>query len=197
MKRYFVDQGESGVNNEFQGESADSDLRIGDFNACGMLWGENAMADTLQIRIFAGQSVPENGLIVHPPHGGELTVWPDGSYFFESDGDAGSINSPDMVTTYYNYVLEDLDGETSVGVFAFHPHDELSDAMQDFQAWSLPDILDIDHGSEFNIFGGMDMPPRCGIAGDLTDHSGGLELSGATSIFEDEVTQILINAQNT
>lgn len=198
MKRFIAEQGEPGVNNQYLDASAGSDCRIDHGDAERMLWGENAMAGTLQLLIFAGQHVPENGLIVHPPQGGELTVWPDGSYVFKPAEDPGRSDDQDGVATYYNYVLEDIDGETSVGVFAFHPHDELSDAMQDFQAWSLPDILDIDHGAASGIFAaGTEKAPDCGFASDLQGHADVLGLVGSEPVLEDEIAQMILNAQNT
>lgn len=87
---------------------------------------------------FAGFAVPEDGLTLAPPFGGELTVWPDGQYVFTCpvSGDGGMS----MVATHYSYVVEARDGSTALGTFALGEQAPEED-VPDFQAWSLDDIL--------------------------------------------------------
>jgi len=87
---------------------------------------------------FAGIAVPEDGLVLAPPFGGELTVWPDGQYSFVCpvSGDGGQS----MVATHYSYIVEAMDGSTSFGTFALGEQAP-EETMPDFQSWSLDDIL--------------------------------------------------------
>jgi hypothetical protein len=62
---------------------------------------------------FGGLQVPEDGLVVHPPSGGELTVWPDGSYAITA-----SMADWESVATHYSYVVETPDGATFTGSFS-------------------------------------------------------------------------------
>ncbi|MGE4440052.1 MAG: hypothetical protein AB7D27_01030 [Desulfomicrobium sp.] len=107
----------------------------------GHFWPETESSDFLRVVEFAGFQVPEDGLVLAPPFGGELTVWPDGQYSFvwpvsENGGQA-------MVATHYSYVVETLDGTTSVGTFALGEQAQ-EETMPDFQSWSLDDILALD-----------------------------------------------------
>lgn len=87
---------------------------------------------------FAGFQVPEDGLVLAPPFGGELTVWPDGQYAFTCPmSEDGGLS---MVATHYSYVVEALDGTTTVGSFALGEQAP-EEAMPDFQSWSMDDIL--------------------------------------------------------
>jgi hypothetical protein len=45
------------------------------------------------------------------------------------------------VSTFYSYVMEDVDGEVTVGTFALTPGEAALDPMPDFEAWSMDDIL--------------------------------------------------------
>ena len=87
---------------------------------------------------FAGLEVPEDGLVLAPPFGGELTVWPDGQYAFTCPvSEDGGLS---MVATHYSYVVEAMDGATTVGSFALG--EQVSEeTMPDFQSWSMEDIL--------------------------------------------------------
>ena len=87
---------------------------------------------------FAGFEVPESGLVLAPPFGGELTVWPDGQYTFTCPmSEDGGLS---MVATHYSYVVEAMDGTTTVGSFALGEQAP-EEAMPDFQSWSMDDIL--------------------------------------------------------
>lgn len=107
----------------------------------GHFWPEPESSDFLRVVEFAGFQVPEEGLILAPPSGGELTVWPDGQYsfVFPVSGDGGQS----VVATHYSYVVEALDGTTSVGTFALGEQAS-EETMPDFQSWSLDDILALD-----------------------------------------------------
>jgi hypothetical protein len=92
----------------------------------------------LHVVEFAGFEVPEGGLVLAPPFGGELTVWPDGQYAFTCPvSEDGGVS---MVATHYSYVVEALDGTTTVGSFALGEQTP-EEAMPDFQSWSMDDIL--------------------------------------------------------
>ncbi len=98
-------------------------------------------SDFQRVVEFAGFAVPEDGLILAPPFGGELTVWPDGQYVFSCPVSEEEMVS--MVATHYSYLVESLDGTTSVGSFALGEQAP-EDAMPDFQSWSMDDILALD-----------------------------------------------------
>jgi len=104
----------------------------------GHFWSEPESADFLRVVEFAGFAVPEDGLVLAPPFGGELTVWPDGQYAFvyPVSGDGGMS----MVATHYSYVVETMDGGVSFGSFALGEQAP-EEALPDFQSWSLDDIL--------------------------------------------------------
>ena len=94
-------------------------------------------SNSLRVVEFAGLFVPDEGLVINPPAGGELTVWPDGSYAFTSSPvEAGGI------ATHYSYVVETGDGSSFIGSFLLGEEAGVPEGMQDFQAWSLPELLD-------------------------------------------------------
>lgn len=116
-------------------------MTISQHTQTGHFRPEPESPDFLRVVEFAGFQMPEGGLILAPPFGGELTVWPDGQYSFvwpvsENGGRA-------MVATHYSYVVEALDGTTSVGTFALGEQAQ-EETMPDFQSWSLDDILALD-----------------------------------------------------
>ena len=99
------------------------------------------MMEALRILSFAGHPVPDDGLTISPPQGGEFTVWPDGGYAY-TPPEGGVVLEPEAsVSTFYSYVMEDMDGEVSVGTFALNPGEAALDPMPDFEAWSVDDIL--------------------------------------------------------
>jgi len=104
----------------------------------GHFWSEPESADFLRVVEFAGFDVPEDGLVLAPPFGGELTVWPDGQYSFVCpvSGDGGMS----VVATHYSYIVETMDGSVSFGSFALGEQAP-EETMPDFQPWSLDDIL--------------------------------------------------------
>lgn len=108
------------------------------------------MTDSPKIISFAGQNVPEEGLTIHPPQGGELTIWPDGEYVFVPPENDGYADESTSVITYYSYIMEDIDGETSADTFSLALGEETSNAMNDFSSWYLPDLLQ--EGSEVANF---------------------------------------------
>jgi len=161
-------------------------------------WEAAPMTDTLKIITFAGQVVPEDGLTLHPPQGGELTIWPDGGYAFTPPGEDVLPGGQAAVTTYYSFVMEDVDGETSVGTFALNPEDELPGFMEDFQAWSLPELLHAEVDAASYLLGaGHDIPA------DFASHSVDVpvpelhaDLLGGESTLDDELTHLLIHSQS-
>ena len=162
------------MNHPFQNNETASHAQTGHF------WPDPESSDYLRVVEFAGLAVSEDGLVLAPPFGGELTVWPDGQYSFvcPASGDVGMS----MVATHYSYIVEAMDGGTSFGSFALGEQAP-EETMPDFQSWSLDDILALedvvglsvdDHGSvaEFSGFGagaqvGVDLDLSVG-AGDLT-----------------------------
>jgi hypothetical protein len=154
------------------------------------------MTDALRIVTFAGEPVPEDGLTVHPPQGGEMTVWPDGGYAFTPAVGGISAGGQEAVTTYYSYVLEDIYGETITGTFALNPENEVPGAMRDFHAWSLPEL--IDGGDAAGIL--LAEPP-----GDFFQMSGTEDDRSAATVlgviglepgFDDDLARLLIDSQN-
>lgn len=100
------------------------------------------MTDMSRILTFAGQPVPEEGLTVSLPQGGELTVWPDGGYAFTPSADDAFSDGQEPLTTYYSYDIEDIDGTVSSGAFVLNFNEVApEETMPDFQAWSMDDIL--------------------------------------------------------
>jgi len=153
------------------------------------------MIETIRMISFAGQPVPDDGLTIRTPQGWGLTVWPDGSYAF-TPPEGGAADGQAPVTTYYSYVMEDIDGSTSVGTLALNPVDEAPGPMEDFQAWSLPDLLH-DEADAALLLGGE---------GDLSDHTAAvgadahanephLEFMG-DGFFDDDLTRLILHSQN-
>ncbi|UTF50309.1 hypothetical protein NLA06_00035 [Desulfomicrobium sp. ZS1] len=126
---------------------------------------------------FAGIAVPEDGLVLAPPFGGELTVWPDGQYSFVCpvSGDGGQS----MVATHYSYIVEAMDGSTSFGTFALGEQAP-EETMPDFQSWSLDDILALEDVVGLSVdahgpvaeFMGVDV----GVDLDLSGDAGGFSV---------------------
>ena len=154
------------------------------------------MTDSLKIITFAGQAVPEDGLTVHPPQGGELTVWPDGGYAYTPAQGGVAVGSEDPVATYFTYVMEDIDGETSVGTFALNPEDSVPSSMQDFQAWSLPELLDGGDASGFLLAGAHGDFFQSHGAGDV--HIAGVDLgvAGSEPGFDDDLARLIMDSQH-
>lgn len=125
----------------------------------GHFWSEPESVDFRRVVEFAGFEVPEDGLVLAPPFGGELTVWPDGQYAFTCPvSEDGGLS---MVATHYSYVVEAMDGTTTVGSFALGEQVP-EETMPDFQSWSMEDILALED-----------------VVGLVVDHSGPVaELSG-------------------
>jgi hypothetical protein len=113
------------------------------------------MTDEFRILAFAGHPVPENGLAISPPQGGEFTIWSDGGYAYTPPEGGGLLEEGASVSTFYSYVMEDIDGEVTVGTFALTPGQAALDPMPDFQAWSMDDILALEDtvGMGVDLFG--------------------------------------------
>lgn len=99
----------------------------------------DGLAECQRVVEFAGFVVSDDGLVMHPPSGGELTIWPDGRYAFT--GSAGEF--ADSVSTHYSYVAEAADGTLVSGAFSLGEHLTV-ESLPDFQAWSMDDILALD-----------------------------------------------------
>ncbi len=96
-------------------------------------------SDLMRVVEFGGFQVPEDGLVLDPPFGGGMTIWPDGRYAFT--GSAGEF--ADSVSTHYSYVAEAADGTLVSGAFSLGEHLTV-ESLPDFQAWSVDDILALD-----------------------------------------------------
>lgn len=154
------------------------------------------MTDTIKITSFAGQSVPEDGLTVHPPQGGELTIWPDGGYAFMPPEGGTVVDGQAPVTTYYSFVMEDIDGSTSVGTFALNPAEEVPGGMDDFQAWSLPALLHDESDASLLLGGGNDQHADAASAG-VEAHVPVLHVEFAGSdMFDDDLTRLILHSQH-
>lgn len=120
----------------------------------GQLWAQGEGDALLRVLEFSGVPVPEDGLVVSPPSGGALTVWPNGMYEFTPQPEAEPLVAQDPVSTFYGYVAEDLYGEIVAGSFVLAGGEDSSDLMQDFQAWSLPELMDVDGAAEALLHAG-------------------------------------------
>jgi hypothetical protein len=109
----------------------------------GRLLEDGSDSNSLRVVEFAGHFVSDDGLHISPPTGGELAVWPDGSYAFTS-----SPAKDPGVATHYSYVVETSDGLSFIGSFSLGEETGVSETMQDFQAWSLPELMDADGAAE-------------------------------------------------
>lgn len=156
----------------------------------GMLLEDGRDPGSVRVVEFGGLFVPEDGLVVSPPFGGELTVWPDGSYAF-----AASVAAGEGVATHYSYVVETSDGSSFMGSFSLGEDVGVSDAMQDFQAWSLPELLD---GAVDSLLSGADPGLLEFFASDASDHAGHAQsMSLADSGSEiDDLTRLILDSQH-
>jgi len=154
------------------------------------------MTDTIKITQFAGQAVPEDGLEVHPPQGGTLMIWPDGGYVFTPPESGDFFDGEAPVTTYYNYVLEDIDGTSSAGTFAFSPVVEDAHAA-DFQAWSLPGILETgEHAASLFETGGEGAGHDMPLLADAVDIHGHMVFAGVEHGLDDDLTLLIATSQH-
>lgn len=150
------------------------------------------MTDTPRILTFAGQPVPEDGLTVAPPQGGELTVWPDGGYAFTPPASGVFADGQEPLTTYYSYDIEDIDGVVTTGTFIFNPDETPPALMHDFQAWSLSDLLDGDGLA--GLGGGVEDVEPAVFGHDQPASESGLVVSGV--VYEDDMTLLLLASQH-
>lgn len=150
----------------------------------GHFWPQPESSDFLRVVEFAGFSVPEDGLVLAPPFGGELTVWPDGQYSFVCpvSGDGGQS----MVATHYSYSVEAMDGSTSFGTFALGEQ-ALEETMPDFQSWSLDDILALEDVVGLSVDAHAPVAEFMGF-----DAGAGLDLSGDAGGFSVDVLEHVI-----
>jgi len=178
--------------------AADSSRSAVDLSDSGALWEDALVTDALRVLSFAGQPVPEDGVIVYPPQGGELTVWPDGGYAFTPPDEDVLSDGQGAVSTYYSYIMEDADGETSHGTFALNFEDPVPDSMQDFQAWSLPELLHVDSAAEIFLAGieSESLEIFASPPVDSDSFVASLGLIGSDSALEDDLTQLIFNSQS-
>jgi len=150
----------------------------------GHFWPEPESSDFLRVVEFAGFQVPEDGLVLAPPFGGELTVWPDGQYSFVCpvSGDGGQS----MVATHYSYIVEAMDGSTSFGTFALGEQAP-EETMPDFQSWSLDDILALEDVVGLSVDAHAPVAEFMGF-----DAGAGLDLSGDAAGFSVDVLEHVI-----
>ena len=156
----------------------------------GTLLEDGRDPGSVRVVEFGGHFVPEGGLVVSPPFGGELTVWPDGSYAFTSSLPAG-----ESVATHYSYVVETSDGSSFMGSFSLGEDVGAFEAMQGFQAWSLPELLD---GAVGSLLSGASPELLEFFAPDASEHAGHVEsvaLSGYGSELDD-LTRLILESQN-
>lgn len=150
------------------------------------------MTDTIKITSFAGQPVPDDGLVINPPQGGELIIWPDGGYAFVPPEGGVVVDGLAPVTTYYSFVLEDVDGSTSVGTFALNPAEEVPGSMDDFRAWSLPELLQDEADAALLLASGQDV--HADAAG-VDSHVSLLQVEfAATDSFDDDLTHLIMQS---
>jgi hypothetical protein len=158
----------------------------------GKFWAEDVGADLLRVVEFAGNFVPDGGLVLNPSFGGEIVVWPDGQYAFTypSSEDGGSQS---LVATYFSYVVEALDGTTSVRAFAFGEHTAAPEAMEGFQAWSMDDIMALDEAVGLGLEMPNSIPEFHGFESDLhADAWNSVDLDGAGSDGEVDTLDYMI-----
>ena len=160
----------------------------------GQLWAQGEGDALLRVLEFAGMPVPENGLVVSPPSGGMLTVWPDGRYEFAAQlvGDAAEMQEP--VSTFYGYVAEDLYGEIVAGSFVLPGEDDSPGLMHDFQAWSLPELMDVDGAAEALLHGGY-FDTQDYFAHDVPDGHHVDTLTGP-DLGIDDLTRLILDSQS-
>jgi hypothetical protein len=141
-------------------------------------------SDFQRVVEFAGFRVPEDGLVLAPPFGGELTVWPDGQYSFVCpvSGDGGQS----MVATHYSYIVEAMDGSTSFGTFALGEQAP-EETMPDFQSWSMDDILALEDVVGLSVDAHAPVAEFMGF-----DAGAGLDLSGDAAGFSVDVLEHVI-----
>jgi len=155
----------------------------------GMLMEDGGDPGSLRVVEFGGLFVPEDGLVVHPPFGGELTVWPDGSYAFTSSMEARAV------ATHYSYVVETAGGSSFMGSFSLGEDVGVSEAMQDFQAWSLPELIDGAVDSLLNGAAPELLEYFASNAPDHADHAESMSLAEHGSELDD-LTRLILDSQN-
>lgn len=159
----------------------------------GRLLEDGSDSNSLRVVEFAGHFVPDDGLLVSTPTGGELTVWPDGSYAFTS-----SPAQDGGVATHYSYVVETADGLSFIGSFSLGEETGVSEAMQHFQAWSLPDLMDSDVAAE-ELMADVWIETMEGTLHDASGLAHSAEhLDSATldSDFDDGLAQLILDSFN-
>ena len=150
----------------------------------GQVTDTGMLAEGMCLVSFAGQVVPEDGLHVWPPCGGELTVWPDGRFVFEPGEVYAAHASQDDMGVYYSYVVSAADGSLLTGSLAVDV--AVPDPADGFQAWSMDDVLAMETSlasvvglaAEGGAWTGAD------AGHDLWDQGGDGGLSGGSDLLE-------------
>jgi hypothetical protein len=141
-------------------------------------------SDFQRVVEFAGFKVSEDGLVLSPPFGGELTVWPDGQYSFVCPVSGDGRQS--MVATHYSYIVEAMDGSTSFGTFALGEQVP-EETMPDFQSWSMDDILALEDVVGLSVDAHGPVAEFMGV-----DTGADLDLSGDAAGFSVDVLEQMI-----
>lgn len=152
------------------------------------------MTDAPRITSFAGQPVPEDGLAVATPQGWTLTVWPDGRYDLAPPAEGAADTDLAPVTTYYPFVMEDIDGSESMGTFSLEPGEELPGAIEGFQGWSLPGLLD-EADAALHLLDEAPETHAGSAAGHAHPAEPHVEFMGVDA-FDDDLTQLIIHSQH-
>jgi hypothetical protein len=140
---------------------------------------------------FAGQPVPEDGLTLDIPGGGLITVWPNGEYALQN----GTGEDDSLVNTYFSYVVETSDGSFVTSSFSLGEDVGASEAMQDFQAWSLPELIDGAVDSLLNGAAPELLEYFASNAPDHADHAESMSLPEHGSELDD-LTRLILDSQN-
>lgn len=156
----------------------------------GRFWEDDGRAGLSRVVEFGGVCVPDEGLVLSPPFGGELTVWADGRYALSAaDQGDGSM------TVHYSYVVENADGATFTGSFSLGEAPGLAEAMQDFHAWSLPGLMD---GAVEALLSGEAHDLLEFFAPGETDHAGHAESMILADVGPelDDLTRLILDSHN-
>lgn len=160
----------------------------------GQLWTQGEGEALLRVLEFSGVPVPEDGLVVSPPSGGTLTVWPNGMYEFTPQSEGETLVMQDPVSTFYGYVAEDLYGEIVAGSFVLAGGEDSPVLMQDFQAWSLPELMDVEGAAEALLHVGH-LDALDNFAHGVSDSHHADALAGPDPAIDD-LARLIIDSQN-
>ena len=150
------------------------------------------MADTLKLIYFAGQIVPDEGLVLATPQNMSLKVWPDGHYALSPLADGAAAPDHASVTTYYRFIVEDIDGFTFAGTLSLDSGGETPSATEGV-AWSLPGLLhDEADAAHLLLDDGHDATEAASGGLPVESH---VEFMGSDS-YDDDLVQLIVQSQN-